>query len=532
MLRAYAWGRLGLAALLMLLGQILPAQLIPGTHRGILALAVLVVVGSAGALLLLPPPTKPRRMAWLTCFLDVVLVTAVVTATGGPRSIFTGLYVLTVTASCVLLPRAGALAVAATGSLLYTGVVFARTVFPLTMLFEAPEETTALEVLTMFLNSGTFLVVGIIASGLAEHFRTTRAELATERQNLEDLRTFQDVILRSVGTGLVVLDTDHHVTALNQAAERITGRPAGRAIGDSATALFGEDLGLSDVEANLGSEGALPPRHEMSLRRPNGTVVPVRVAFSALRGGDGRQLGLIAVCEDLSRLREMEARMRQADRLAAVGRMAANIAHEIRNPLASLTGAIEALTARGGTDEERERLGQIVAGESERLNRIIKDFLAYARPAPLQVTTIDVVDVLDNVLVLLEHRTLPSDLKIVREFPPSLLWRLDPHQLRQAVWNLCLNAVEAMPVGGELRVGFERRGTTLVVTVTDTGSGIAPDDLPHVFEPFYSTKPEGSGLGLALVHRIVREHGGDVDVRSRPAFGTAFTLTFPTRGDG
>jgi signal transduction histidine kinase len=212
--------------------------------------------------------------------------------------------------------------------------------------------------------------------------------------------------------------------------------------------------------------------------------------------------------------------------------MAANIAHEIRNPLASLTGAIEALTARGGTDEERERLGQIVASESERLNRIIKDFLAYARPAPLQVTTIDVVDVLDNVLVLLEHRALPSDLKIVREFPPSLLWRLDPHQLRQAVWNLCLNAVEAMPGGGELRVGFERRGTTLVVTVTDTGSGIAPDDLPHVFEPFYSTKPEGSGLGLALVHRIVREHGGDVDVRSRPAFGTAFTLTFPTRGDG
>jgi two-component system sensor histidine kinase PilS (NtrC family) len=400
------------------------------------------------------------------------------------------------------------------------------------MLFEAPEETTALEVLTMFLNSGTFLVVAIIASGLAERFRTARAELVTERKVLEDLRAFQDVILRSVGTGLVVLDTSHHVTALNHAAERITGRPAERAIGNSAAALFGEDLGLSDIETALASDTAQPPRHEMSLRRPDASVVPVRVTFSALRAGDGRCLGLIAVCEDLSRLREMEARMRQADRLAAVGRMAANIAHEIRNPLASLTGAIEALTSRGGTDEERERLGQIVTGESERLNRIIKDFLAYARPAPLQVASVDVVDVLDNVLVLLEHRTLPSGLKIVREFPPALPWRLDSHQLRQAVWNLCLNSVEAMPEGGELRVGLGHHDDTLAVTVTDTGSGIAPDDLPHVFEPFYSTKSEGSGLGLALVHRIVREHGGDVDVRSRPACGTAFTLTFPTRHDG
>lgn len=533
MLRAYAWGRLGLAALLMLIGQIIPPELIPGTQRGILALVVLVVVGSAGGLLLLPPAAKPRRMAWLTCFLDVVLVTAVVTATGGPRSIFTFLYVLTVTVACVLLPRTGALAVAATGSLLYTGVVFARTVFPLTMFFETPEETTALEVLTMFLNAGTFLVVAIVASGLADRFRTAHAELATERKTLEDLRAFQDVILRSVGTGLVVLDPDHRVTALNQAAERITGRTAGQAMGDSATALFGEDLGLSDVEAGLGSDGATPPpRHEIALHRPDGSTIPVRVTFSALRAGDGRRLGLIAVCEDLSQLREMEARMRQADRLAAVGRMAANIAHEIRNPLASLTGAIEALTARGGTDEERERLGQIVAGESERLNRIIKDFLAYARPAPLQLASVEVVEVLDNVLLLLEHRALPPGLKVVREFPPSLPSRLDPHQLRQAVWNLCLNAVEAMPEGGELRVGLERRGPNLVVTVTDTGSGIAPDDLPHVFEPFYSTKPEGSGLGLALVHRIVREHGGDVDVRSRPASGTTFTLTLPTRRDG
>jgi two-component system sensor histidine kinase PilS (NtrC family) len=512
-------------------GQVIPSALLPGTQREILALALFVVVASSAALLLLPL-SRPRRMAWLICCLDIALVTAVVSGTGGPRSIFAFLYVLTVTAASVLLPRAGALAAAVTASLLYTGIVFARTMFPLTMLFETPAETTTLEALTMVLNAGTFLVVAVVASGLAERFRRTRAELATERETLEDLRAFQDVILRSVGTGLVVLASDHRVAALNQAAERITGRRAGQAIGHGAATLFGEDLGLDEIEKTLGEDGAAPPRREMSLRRPDGSTVPVRVTFSALRAGDGRRLGFIAVCDDLSRLREMEARMRQTDRLAAIGRMAANIAHEIRNPLASLTGAVEALTTLDGTAEERERLGQIVARESARLNRIIRDFLAYARPAPPQFATVEAVDVLDDVLLLLEHRTLPPGLKIVREFPPSLRGRLDPHQLRQAVWNLCLNAVEAMPDGGELRVGLEQRGTSLSITVADTGCGIAPDDLPHVFEPFYSTKSEGSGLGLALVHRIAREHGGDIEVESRPARGTTFTLTLPVLQHG
>ncbi|MGH7278141.1 MAG: two-component system sensor histidine kinase NtrB, partial [Candidatus Rokuibacteriota bacterium] len=257
---------------------------------------------------------------------------------------------------------------------------------------------------------------------------------------------------------------------------------------------------------------------------------PVRIAFSALRAGDGRRLGLIAVCEDLTTFREMERRVRQADRLATLGRMAANIAHEIRNPLASMTGAIEALAANLGAVEERDRLAQIVLRESDRLNDIIKSFLEYARPAPLAVETIDVAEALDEVLVLLEHRAGPGPgLKVVRDFPAPLAWRLDPQQFRQAVWNLCLNAVEAMPDGGELRVGAEVHRRRLEVSVADTGDGIASAELSHLFEPFFSTKPHGSGLGLALVHRIVQDHGGEADVRSAPGMGTTFTLTFPAR---
>jgi len=251
------------------------------------------------------------------------------------------------------------------------------------------------------------------------------------------------------------------------------------------------------------------------------------VTFSALRSGEGERVGLIAACEDVSAIRAMEARVRQADRLATLGRMSANIAHELRNPLASLTGAIEVLAGPSTAPDARERLSQIVLRESERLNRIIKNFLEYARPAPLALQTTDIAETAGEVLVLLGHRALPEGLKIVRELAPGLLWRVDPQQFRQVLWNLCLNAVEAMPGGGELRLGAAARGRTLEVWVTDTGEGFAPGDLAQIFEPFYSTKPEGTGLGLALVHRIVRDHGGDIDVRSAPGLGTTFTISLP-----
>jgi signal transduction histidine kinase len=264
----------------------------------------------------------------------------------------------------------------------------------------------------------------------------------------------------------------------------------------------------------------------VTLLRTDGEEIPVRMTFSALRDGDGRRIGLIVACEDLSAIREMEARMRAADRLATVGRMAANIAHEIRNPLASLSGAVEVL-AGGAPDETRERLAQIVLKETGRLNGIIREFLESARPAPLSRMSVNVAEAVDEVLVLLEHRATPGTLKTVREFAPAVMWSIDVQQFRQAVWNLCLNAVQAMPEGGELRVSIAPVAGRLLVRITDTGEGIAPDDLGHIFEPFFSTRPDGSGIGLALVHRIVQDHGGEIDVQSRPGHGSTFTITVP-----
>ena len=522
-LRTLGWVRIGVGALLVLLAPLVPGPLRPGLDAPLIALALVTVVLSSAALLLLVPFRAPRRVGWLLCLLDSALITAVVAATGGPRSLYAFLYVLSVIAACVLLPRAGALAIAASGSLLYTGLVVTLAVFPTRAIFEPLSDTTVLDVLTMFLNSGTLLVVAIVAGGLAERFRATREELETQRQDLRDLQAFKEVVLRSVGAGLIVLDRHHAVTGLNRAAEQISGRPAAEMIGQPWSALFAT-VPVTTIESTIAADPHASARHELTLARPDGRRVPVRMTFSVLRADDGRHLGLIAVCEDLSEIREMEERMRQADRLATLGRLAANIAHEIRNPLASLTGAIEALTADVGAREERDRLTQIVARESERLNQMIGTFLDYARPAPLTAEPVDISELLEEVLVLLEHGELPTGLKITRDFPPALTWAVDPQRLRQALWNLCLNAIEAMPEGGELTVAAAASGTTLTISVSDTGEGIAATALPHLFEPFFSTKSGGSGLGLALVDRIVRDHGGEIDVRTAPERGTTFAL--------
>jgi two-component system sensor histidine kinase PilS (NtrC family) len=529
LLRGVFWARLGVAGVLLPLGSLLPPELMPGINHAFLALCLAAVVISSVTLLLSPETTRPRHLAWLIAILDVAIVTAVVASTGGARSIFTFLYVMLVTASCVTLSHTGGLTIAGLASVLYIALVFGRTVFPVTSMVEAPEETTALEILTMFANAGTFLVVAIVAGGLAERFWSTRAELETQRRDLENLQAFKDLVFESVGTGLVAIDGSRTITAFNRAAVAITGVPVHRAIGRPWEAIFPDVVPLASIGAAVEANPAMTSRHETTLHREGGPEIPVRMTFSALNGAAGERLGLICACEDLSAIRTMEERLRQADRLATLGRMSANIAHEIRNPLASLTGAIEVLAGNGAAGELRERLAQIVIKESGRLNAILRDFLEYARPAPLSRGRANVCEIIDEVLVLLGHRTLPETLKIARDLPPSLDWDVDSQQFRQAVWNLCLNAVQAMPDGGELRIGAAVVDNHLTVHVSDTGDGIAPTEIHHVFEPFFSTKPGGSGLGLALVHRVLQDHGGDIEVDSTPGVGTTFTLRIPNR---
>jgi two-component system sensor histidine kinase PilS (NtrC family) len=492
------------------------------------------VLGMGLACLILPLSAPrigdPRRFAWFQLSLDIVLVTSIVASTGGPRSIFVPLYVLAVVAASFVLSRPGALVMAGLSSLLQIGLVVGRTGAVLLGLVD-PVEMTALEVLAALLNAAVLLVVSIVTASLAARYHQTQEHLEAHRKHLSDVQAFRDLIFESVGSGLVAVDTAWRVTAFNRAAESITGVRAADALGQRWSDIFGAGIDLDRVSRVVDSPGELPSRHEFQLAREDRTQVPVGITFWALRSGGGQAAGLIGVCQDLSSIKQMEARMRQADRLATLGRLAANMAHEIRNPLASISGAVQMLVKDLPADGMRHRLVEIVLRESGRLNDLVGDFLEYARPAPMAPIAVDLAQVIDEVLLLIEHRSLPPEIKIIREYGESLIARVDPQQMRQVFWNLCLNAVQAIPDGGgEIRVGSRRLPgdpSQLQFWVADTGSGIADQHLPHIFEPFYSTKAEGSGLGLALVYRVMQDHGGRIDTTTCPGEGTTFTLTLP-----
>jgi len=381
------------------------------------------------------------------------------------------------------------------------------------------------------------MVSGLAGGSLAEQYRDARRALETQQRHLSDVQAFRDLIFESVGTGLIAVGPDHRITAFNRAAETITGLVTREALGRPWEAVFGPEVDVDAVRATLEAGETGSPRHELSVARRDGRRVPVGISFWLLRSGEGEAVGLIGVCQDLSAIKEMEERMRRADRLTALGRLSANIAHEIRNPLASISGAIETLARDLPPDATRTRLVEIVLSESERLNQLIAEFLDYARPAKPTPMPVEVATVLEEVLTLLQHRPLPESVKLVRQFDEGLVIHADPQQVRQAVWNLCLNAVQAMADGGELRIGARAlpgtgRVRRIQVWVTDTGHGIPTENLAHIFEPFFSTKPGGTGLGLATVYRIVQDHGGQVEVRSDPGLGTTFTLTLPGESRG
>ena len=415
-LRELSWVRLITAAMVLAAGAIL--RYAGGFHFDFLLFVVAVSAAALMSCLLLMGGSRSvelRGFAWMEIGLDVALATGIIAASGGSRSVFTFLYVLTVLEGSFLLGLRGALVAASLASLLYVHIVLGRQLLSLLGLAE-PAETTALEALTVSINAAVLLTIAGLAGSLAERYYRAQRSLERQRREFSDLQAFRDLIFQSVGSGLIAVNPAGHVTAFNRAAESITGVPEREALGQTWEALFGSGVDLDEARLAVASPGAQSLRYEIRLRRRDGLEVPIGVSFWSLRSGEGEVVGLIGVCQDLSSIKRMEQRVRQADRLATIGRLSANIAHEIRNPLASLAGAIEALARELPPDSGRDRLVEIVLRESDRLNHIIRDFLEYARPAPMTPHSIDLAELLEEVLLLVEHRSHPAELKVVREF--------------------------------------------------------------------------------------------------------------------
>ena len=374
-----------------------------------------------------------------------------------------------------------------------------------------------------------FLVVGLLSARLAERQSRSDVRLLAATQSLANLRALHERIVASIRSGVVTTDLEGRIFTFNVAAQEITGYQEQTIRGHDASILFSELKEHIPETLRALENGKNSPRFEANCLTSEGMRLRLGYSISPLSSEAGETTGMVITFQDLTQVRSLEETSRRQDRLAAIGRMAASIAHEIRNPLAAMRGSIQMLRAEVDSDSSQAELMEIILRESDRLNRIITDFLNYARPRSLTQARVDVGDLLHQTFALMRHSPeISTTQSIVEELPEEPIFaEADEGQLKQVFWNLSRNALQAMPHGGTLRASLEMNSyNRLRIAFTDTGRGMSPEQVDHLFEPFSSTTG-GTGLGLSIVYQIIRDHGGTINVRSRVGQGTTITVELP-----
>ena len=506
--------------LTFLLGiQLVVAQLTPTTYplRLFINVIILWYVIAVFYILLLSFWQEYRIQSSLQVLTDLALVTMVVYATGGVDSSFNFLYPLVIIVACILLPRMWAFLSAALAFILY-GTTLELTYFGVIPSYSTTHpEVKALQAI-IFVNLFGYLAVAYLAGHLAAKLRQVDVKLKRTSGELEDLQVLHENIIQSITGGLITTGLDGRITFVNHAAQNLLVGSESTLVGQPVNELFLDALPQVDSE-----------RSHAEVRRlaPNGYRKTFRVLVSALDAPGRGMLGYVYTFDDLTEIRRLEREVRMQDKLAAVGRLAAALAHESRNPLTSIAGSVSLLSSVPDLSDEHRHLLEIVTRESERLNGIITDFLAYSRSRQYQFKKVDLLPLLEDTLTLLQHRLSVQKVGIVirRDYAPREAWTLaDGDKLKQVFWNFCENAVRAMKDGGTLTVSVEAMGQDWQVDFKDTGPGMSPQLIEKIFEPFQSQFEGGTGLGLAIVYQIVQAHEGKVWARSKPGQGTTFVL--------
>src|ERR1700681_4464755 len=448
---------------------------------------------------------EQRIQSLLQVITDLVMVTLIVYATGGVDSSLNFLYPLVIIVACILLPRVWAYLTAALAFILY-GTVLELTYFAIIPSYSTTHpEMKALQAI-IFVNLFGYFAVSYLAGLLANKLRQVDVKLKDTSGALENLQALHENIIQSITGGLITTGMDGHITLVNTAAQKLLERSEADLLDQPVNRLFLDPLPQVDRE---------PAHGEVRLIAPMRYRKTFRVLFSALAIPERGTRGYVYTFDDLTETRRLEREVRMQDRLAAVGRLAAAIAHEIRNPLTSIAGSVSMLSDAPALNPEERALLQIVIRESDRLNNIITDFLAYSRGKQYRFERVNLIPLLEDTLTLLEHRLTAENagIKLERSFPKSEAWVLaDGDKLKQVFWNFCENAVRAIKTqtqtqtkGGSLTVALTERGPDWEMAFADTGPGINPQQTEKIFEPFQSNFEGGTGLGLAIVYQIVQD---------------------------
>ena len=446
---------------------------------------------------------------------DLILVSLVIHETGGWDSSLNFLYPLVVIVASVLLSRVWATLVAALAFILY-GTVLELNYYGVVPSYSNTHPSFKALQAIIFVNLFAFLLVAYLAGLLTQKLRQVGVQLQDTSGALENLQALHENIIHSISSGLITTGLDGRITLVNAAAQKLLERTAAELIGSPVQQLFLDALpGVTSPHAEVRFDGAAKFRKTF------------RVRVAALTVPDKPDIGYVYALDDLTEIRRLEREVRIQDRLAAVGRLAAAIAHEIRNPLTSIAGSVSMLSGVPEMNEEHRRLLDIVTRESQRLNSIITDFLAYSRPKQYHFDKVDLIMLVEDTLTLMGHRMTAENtgIRIERRFSAhQALVLADGDRIKQVFWNFCENAVRAMKDGGTLTVSVESLGDDWQVGFADTGQGMTPQQTEKIFEPFQSNFEGGTGLGLAIVYQIVQAHEGKVWARSKQGQGTTFVL--------
>jgi two-component system, NtrC family, sensor histidine kinase PilS len=464
---------------------------------------------------------------------DLILITFLILLTGGINSPYSFLYILAIINASVLLARKEAIYTASLCAILYGAILDFQFYGKLGFfgLNQLPVQQYGAKYVfyTVFVNILAYYLTAFLTGYLAERARRSEHALLEKEIDYEELERLNSSIVSNLDSGLVTLNIEGKIRVFNRYATELTGTTQE----DAYDRLLKEVIPA--FSANSRSESFIR-RGEVEYQDPLGSAMILGFKTTPLFDKEGNRAGIIVALQDITKLKSMEAELKKSDRLAAIGELSARIAHEIRNPLASISGSVQLIAQGDRVDVNDKKLLEIVLRETDRLNELIRDFLAYARPTPPLKMPILLKQFLSDLAALLCTDPRFSQVTVVNDYRDDITIEVDRDQFQQVFWNLLVNAAEAMPSGGEIRVAAEhlsgedagmQPGDVMKIAVADTGKGMAKEEIRRVFEPFFTTKPAGSGLGLATVYRIVESHAGIIRVDSTIGSGTTFTIYLP-----
>ena len=465
----------------------------------------------------LPRVQNLKRFAWGQTTIDIVLAAVVVQLSGGLDSGFVFLYLVAILGAATMGDRRQTWT--ATGACLLIYATFSALqvlalVTPMSAIGDLPRLTTAEIAIAVARTAAGIGGVGILSAYL-------NVQLWSSERQIGSLRALHENIVRSLTSGLLTVDSRGTVLFANPMALEILGR-SGTLEGDHV-----DDL-IPGTAKHLADSGGPHNRFDLEIRRPDGRGLHLGLNCAPLLDNDGRFLGHVVHFQDVTELHDLTRKARRNERLAAIGGLAASVAHEVRNPLAAISGSAELLGPAVQDGDDQKLLG-VIRRESVRLERTVSDLLAFTRPKKPEPVPIELTRAIGEILEAFRADPANVDIDISFAARGRMTAEVDPSQFSQVLWNLLRNAVEAMERRGPIKVTLRREGSSFEVAVADAGPGIAADELDRVFEPFFSSKEKGSGFGLALVHRIVQDHGGEVSVDSTAGRGATFTVRLPLR---